>query len=897
MMPYIEEQISKVRNHEGMSLLSEQALSEFKKELCEIAETVSGSTVKKLITDEVMPENPFAALNFDFITIQQKENAEKAICEKLKNNQLSMPEPLMKILHLRFENVTNAFLEMLERILEHYEEICSTLLDGKTFTRIEEMELSAGDTHNHGRAVVIFRTDAGKLVYKPHDMRGDVFIYNMVNKYFSDFVKIPKCIAFGDKFGVCEFVEKQHPEGEESARIFYHHLGGTAAFMKMLGSTDMHVENVTCSREMPCILDLETIVSPEIENLDYQKLHPELWEMKSRSPYLSCLLPSSPKGTEYSILMNTTKDGCSPVVNGKFVSVMKYFPQFQAGYHEVYQRIMFSREELSKLIKEFSSQIPVRLLIRNTQYYFDTMIKLYHHNALSSDEKCQKTKETLSKILHHNIRTEFQQAVESEINQLERGDIPYVYTYADCPHLYSDGEIIAENIFQKTAEEHILNTLSKMDEKDEAFDLALFERSIMQYPVKLNEADRDKIIVLKKTDSVLSKEQALQEARKLFDMVHKLRIPSPDGKLFWGYINEPDFAFRFCEFGLTNGLIGIAVFTAGYAMLSDDEQAKIFSEKVVNEAVTELERMYGYLEEKGFTAEHAPYLGESDGIGGVLKGLALLKRYTHRTDIEALQEKTLYTLRQFDLSKYGAPDRMIGMSGLLSSLCRFEEYQNQKELIQNAADSLLAMKTLEYKGKRIWKPFQNTERPISGAGHGIAGIAEALFAASKILDDNKYLPAIDEAIQFEHESYSPKFGTWSDLRSYPPTGYMHGYCSGSAGIGIMLERMRKNGYTGNLLDECIHLAEQSTDSLPLNQRDHLCCGNSAIVEYYLTVDRYEEAGKVLYAMQKRCEQDGNYRYMAYQFNNSLTASLFYGASGIGYEMLRYAEPDKILSVL
>ena len=419
----------------------------------------------------------------------------------------------------------------------------------------------------------------------------------------------------------------------------------------------------------------------------------------------------------------------------------------------------------------------------------------------------------------------------------------------------------------------------------------------MQYPVKLNEADRDKIIVLKKTDSVLSKEQALQEARKLFDMVHKLSIPSPDGKLFWGYINESDFAFRFCEFGLTNGLIGIAVFTVGYAMLSDDEQAKIFSEKVVNEAVTELERMYGYLEEKGFTAEHAPYLGESDGIGGVLKGLALLKRYTHRTDIEALQEKTLYTLRQFDLSKYGAPDRMIGMSGLLSSLCRFEEYQNQKELIQNAADSLLAMKTLEYKGKRIWKPFQNTERPISGAGHGIAGIAEALFAASKILDDNKYLPAIDEAIQFEHESYSPKFGTWSDLRSYPPTGYMHGYCSGSAGIGIMLERMRKNGYTGNLLDECIHLAEQSTDSLPLNQRDHLCCGNSAIVEYYLTVDRYEEAGKVLYAMQKRCEQDGNYRYMAYQFNNSLTASLFYGVSGIGYEMLRYAEPDKILSVI
>ena len=407
MMPYIEEQISKVRNHEGMSLLSEQVLSEFRKELCEITETVSGSTVKKLITDEVMPENPFAALNFDFITIQQKENAEKAICEKLKNSQLSMPEPLMKILHLRFENVTNAFLEMLERISEHREEICSALLDGKTFTHIEEMEFSAGDTHNHGRTVIIFRTDAGKLVYKPHDMRGDVFIYNMVNKYFSDFVKIPKCIAFGDKFGVCEFVEKQHPEGEESARIFYHHLGGTAAFMKMLGSTDMHVENVTCSGEMPCILDLETIVSPEIENLDYQKLHPELSEMKSRSPYLSCLLPSEPKGKQYSILMNTDNDGCAPVVNGKYVPVNQYLSEFLEGYHSIYQQILKNRNELMHFVKKFSSQMPVRLLIRNTQYYFDTIQRLYHHNTLSSQENCQKTSEILSKIMQNNIRREF----------------------------------------------------------------------------------------------------------------------------------------------------------------------------------------------------------------------------------------------------------------------------------------------------------------------------------------------------------------------------------------------------------------------------------------------------------------------------------------------------------
>lgn len=48
---------------------------------------------------------------------------------------------------------------------------------------------------------------------------------------------------------------------------------------------------------------------------------------------------------------------------------------------------------------------------------------------------------------------------------------------------------------------------------------------------------------------------------------------------------------------------------------------------------------------------------------------------------------------------------------------------------------------------------------------------------------------------------------------------------------------------------------------------------------------------------RRREKEGEYRYMGYEYHNGVTASLFYGASGIGYEMMRYACPDKILFIL
>ena len=89
----------------------------------------------------------------------------------------------------------------------------------------------------------------------------------------------------------------------------------------------------------------------------------------------------------------------------------------------------------------------------------------------------------------------------------------------------------------------------------------------------------------------------------------------------------------------------------------------------------------------------------------------------------------------------------------------------------------------------------------------------------------------------------------------------------------------------------------SVDDPPLNSYDHLCYGNAAIAEYYLTVADHEAAGRVLDALLGRRWKEGEYHDAYSAASGQVSASLFNGICGIGYEMLRYAHPHDVPSVL
>ena len=61
----------------------------------------------------------------------------------------------------------------------------------------------------------------------------------------------------------------------------------------------------------------------------------------------------------------------------------------------------------------------------------------------------------------------------------------------------------------------------------------------------------------------------------------------------------------------------------------------------------------------------------------------------------------------------------------------------------------MELKTFEYKDHVLWKTMHRVPRVLSNAGHGMAGIAEALYAAADVCGDDSYVAAANDALAYE----------------------------------------------------------------------------------------------------------------------------------------------------
>ena len=895
----IDERLNSVRACPQAGMLGENVCRNLEKVLRRIVRRITQSTEEKLLSQEVTGSNPVAASWSFLLTKEERQDALRSIQQKLEDGRMTLPATLEEVLSQQLNSVTDAFLEMLARMEAHRDAICAALTGGKLYRRIEDITLSAGDTHNCGRSVTIVHTDAGKLVYKPHDLRGDEWISGLVNRYYPEFVGIPASIAFGDSFGVCEYIEKRRAEGKEEAEQFWYALGGLTAFVKLMGSTDLHIENLLACGTKTYIIDLETIIRPLSAEEESLSRISEKSKSLQNLPASSLLMPFRVKDFELSILMNTDEDSSSPLVDGKPTTVREYLPAYKQGYSDAYTRGLRFRKEIEQEIRAFAPKLPVRIVLRNTRGYADILKKLYHHSALASEEGREQALTLLRELLHSGYPSLNEKIIDSEVRQMSRGDVPYFYTYGDSHSLFSDGEELAGDQYSSSAAERTLETLNAMNEGDKLFDLAYINQAILAYPAKRDpEAVPEKEWAEWTKQPPLSTKTAADEALRILRQVYSLRIPLPDGKLLWGFVHQGSYSMGFSDYDLFNGVTGLAVFACACAYALENEEARDIAEIMINEAAEDIRVLCAGLRGSLNPERQAP-LGEG-GLGGVLTVLALLRRYGQAEKADSLTAEVFQTLAEIDIAACRTADRINGAAGLAAALCRFEEYRNRKEIIRAAADRILALKTFKYNDDLLWRTMDDIPRVLSGAGHGMAGIAEALYAAADVLGDSRYLPAAEDALAYEQKAYRrffARYGTFPDLREFPPVRYMHGYCSGAPGIGILLERMLRNGRGGVNAGKLAAAARQSTDRLPPDVTDVLCCANGALAEYYLSVGDAEAAGRILGAMYARRQREGEYRFSGYQAENSVTASLFYGLSGVGYEMLRYAFPDKIISIL
>jgi lantibiotic modifying enzyme len=169
------------------------------------------------------------------------------------------------------------------------------------------------------------------------------------------------------------------------------------------------------------------------------------------------------------------------------------------------------------------------------------------------------------------------------------------------------------------------------------------------------------------------------------------------------------------------------------------------------------------------------------------------------------------------------------------------------------------------------------------------------------------LEAACEGIEYERSLFSTAATNWPDFRSFDEQNgqarFAVSWCHGAPGIGLARLGGWSIYWTEEILQD-VEAALYTTQECSWQGVDHLCCGNFGRIEVLLVAaQRLSHTKWRLNAYQRaawavaRARKTGAYQLFANLPNSVFNPSFFQGTAGVGYELLRLAEPMTLPSVL
>jgi type 2 lantibiotic biosynthesis protein LanM len=345
---------------------------------------------------------------------------------------------------------------------------------------------------------------------------------------------------------------------------------------------------------------------------------------------------------------------------------------------------------------------------------------------------------------------------------------------------------------------------------------------------------------------------------------------------------------------LYDGLPGITLFLSHLATLEGEEQCAALAE-------TALETLRNRL--KG-THPAKLSIGAFDGWGGVIYALTQVGLLTNRPELLHEAEELVGRLpplieqdRNFDV--------IGGAAGCLVSLLRLyraTQLARPLALAIQCGDHLLRHAQAQG-GGIAWSVPALSAVPLTGFSHGAAGVAWALLELAAASGAERFRSAAQAALAYERGLFCPEVGNWPDFRPRPAAKGLHfgvSWCHGAPGIA--LSRLHAVPLLQDpTLDGEIDTALQTTCTRAFGANHSLCCGDLGNLDVLLQAEmalpnprwRRElelRTARLLHeieAGQWRCATPGGLA----------SPGLMTGLAGIGYGLLRLAQPNRVPSVL
>jgi type 2 lantibiotic biosynthesis protein LanM len=817
-------------------------------------------------------------------------------------------------------------LEFLSHLCADWQEICTHLAEGDPGF-LAEVHMGAGDTHRQGRTVIRLAFSSGfRLIYKPRSLSIDTHFYSLLhwlNEQGAQPAFRTLRVIARDDYGWVEFVEPQTCDSAEEVARFYERLGGYLAILYMLGSNDFHHENLIACGEHPMLIDLESLIAPE---------------MSLRQPFQSRgasalrgsvmrigLLPSHTWGNDEAAGIDISGVGGKggqmsphhinmpdeagtdqmrmvrqrvqlqgsknqPTLQGEAVEFLAYQDQFLHGFTSIYRLFLDQRDLFLQEILPIFAQDSIRVIPRATKTYAIVLQESLHptllHNALLRARFFDQIWQSVPDI------PGLSRLIPAEIADLHVHDIPFFTSRPGTRHVYTSRGECLEDFFAEPALEDITRRVQQLGEQDLTRQIWFIQASFATVSLGGESTGERRLHRYAQTaKKPVGRERLLQVARSVGDRICDLALHGQD-EVSWlslHHFKEREWSIVVTSIDLYDGLAGIALFLAYLGAITQEEK------------YTELARMAlrTIQQQIAATPEQVSMLGAFSG------GVAPLYLYAHLGVL--WQEPELFCEAEKLLEQVDKPDIkdevfgiLSGSSGTILNLLSLYSVAPSPRTLQTAikyGDHLLAHAVPLAQG-RGWIETRMT-KPLAGFSHGSGGIALSLFALANASGEERFRQAALDALAYERSTFSPQAQNWPDLRA-DEESYMVAWCHGASGIG--LARLASLAYNDDpAMREEIAIALETTLASGFGHTHSLCHGDLGNLEVLLTASQllhdarsHAEVERLSALILEDIEQNG-WCTGAPKFVE--TPGLMVGIAGIGYELLRLAEPELVPSVL
>ncbi len=566
------------------------------------------------------------------------------------------------------------------------------------------------------------------------------------------------------------------------------------------------------------------------------------------------------------------------------------------GFQSAYAVMLENRDTLLSHggpLHAFVNQ-ETRFIFRATAVYGRLRELALEYRSLRSGLEFGIQLERLSQVgTRFSTRPSFWPLIRAEQEAVTGLDVPHFRTWTDALDVHDASTLLVPDFFAATGLNEVRTLLRNLCPDDLEKQIDLIIGSLFSPAVYLLERRGESNPSTAGPDPTCP---TIDHALWIAEELCRSKIKLPDRSLWIAPQADADPVLSQpvpLRDDLYSGMYGLALFFAALARVTGE---RTFVEEARNALPCVPMRNRS-------RAHPEPAIGACIGLGGAVYSLTKIGQWLDIPELFLRARRTAAQLSDEIIASDQRFDVFWGTAGTILGLLTLYDETREEWVLARA--NRCARHLLDHRwahapsGHRAWIINGHMR---TGFAHGASGIVHSLLRLYQATGDPSLLEAAREAVLFEHVIFTSNHkleeahvSNPEHRKSLPAVTW----CNGSHGVA--LSRLAGLGAlaTPEVLSH-IDCGVETALQRPLDDLDHLCCGNMGRTELLLTAgmklskpDLVQEANAITRRIVERAKEKGTFRYGI----SALIPGLFQGAAGIGYQLLRQFDPNLIPSVL